>query len=107
MQLVSQNFFLDDDVARFPDSRGAVDTPFGAGQAFRRLLALYERTVPQEALFLPSSVVAQPLDNTVTPPVRFDTIRDLFMPDSTRPLFCSSTHAPGRSHCMHHCMHHC
>jgi hypothetical protein len=104
MQLVSQNFSLDDDVARLPGSRGAVYQP---GQALRRLLAQYERIVPQEALSQPSFVVAQQLDNPVTPSVRFDTANDLFMPNSTRPLFCSSTHAPGHSHCMHHCMHHC
>lgn len=108
MQLVSQNFSLDD-VARLPGSRGAVYKPAidKSDQALRRLLARYERTVPQEARFGPSSVVAQQLDNDVTPLARFDTIHDFFMPDSTRPLFCSSTHAPGRSHCMCHCMHHC
>jgi hypothetical protein len=97
MQLVSQNFSLDD-VARLPGRNN---------QVLRRLLAQYGRTVPQEALFQPSSVVAQKLDNYVTPIVRFDTASDLFIPNNARPLFCSSTHAPGRSHCMCHCMHHC
>lgn len=99
MQLVSQNFSLDDDVARLPDSRGAVDKPAvdKPGQALRRLLAHYERITSQEAFSIegPVSVVALSLDNDVTPLVRFETTRDFFMPDSTRPLFCSSTHAPG------------
>ena len=97
MQLVSQNFSSGDDVARLPGRNN---------QVLRRLLAQYERselTVPQEALARPSFVVAQKLDNSVAPIIRFDTTSDLFMPDNTRPLFCSSTHAPGRSHCMHHC----
>jgi hypothetical protein len=100
MQLVSQNFSLDD-VARLPGPNN---------QVLRRLLAQYERTdltVPQEALSLLSFVVSQKLDNSVNPLVRFETTSDLFMPDNARPLFCSSTHAPGRSHCMCHCMHHC
>lgn len=98
MQLVSQNFSLDDDVARFPGKNS---------QALRRLLAQDERTVPQEALVQQPSVVAQKLDNYITTAIRFDTVSDIFIPNSTRPLFCSSTHAPGRSHCMCHCMHHC
>lgn len=114
MQLVSQNFSLDDDVARLPGSRGAVYQPaadkpavYQLDQALRRLLAQYERTVPQEALFQQSSVVTQNLDNYTTTIIRFDVASDLLIPNSTRPLFCSSTHAPGRSHCMCHCMHHC
>ena len=98
MQLVSQNFSLDDDVARFPGNNS---------QALRRLLAQDERTVPQEALVQQPSVVAQELDNYITAVIYFDAVSDILIPNSTRPLFCSSTHAPGRSHCMCHCMHHC
>lgn len=94
MQLVSPNL-SSDDVARLSRRRG---------WAIGRLDAQSERFVSQQTPFQQLSITAA---NTVTSFVYFDASSNTLLPVCQRPLFCSSTHAPGRSHCMCHCMHHC
>jgi hypothetical protein len=111
MQLVSHNFSLDD-VARLSGKGYGSASP--ARLALRRLPAQNERSVPFEALFQPPFTVAQSFEKQVLSVIRFNTSSYSILPNCARPLFCSSTHAPGHSHCMcccmsmhHHCMHHC
>jgi hypothetical protein len=94
MQLVSPNL-SSDDVARLSWRRG---------WAIGRLDAQSERFVSQQTSLQQLSITAA---NTVTPFVYFDASSNTLLPACQRPLFCSSTHAPGRFHCMCHCMHHC
>jgi hypothetical protein len=94
MQLVSPNL-SSDDVARLSSRRG---------WAIGRLDAQIERFVSQRTPLQQLSVAAA---NTVTSFVYFDASSSAVLPACQRPLFCSSTHAPGRSYCMCHWMHHC
>jgi hypothetical protein len=90
MQLVSSNL-ASDDVARLSSRRS---------WANRRLAAQTERPVSFVTPFQQLAVLAA---NNVPSFVYFDPSSKAICPACQRPLFCSSTHAPGRSHCMCHC----
>lgn len=122
MQLVSLKFPLDD-VARLT-SRGPVsyavgnDTTYlatlirlqGSASpvrlALRRPPAQYGRSVPQQARFRPSFAIIRDLEKQRMTVSRFNAANYPLLLNSARPLFCSSTHAPGHCMMMHH-MHHC
>lgn len=119
MQLVSLKFPLDDVAclsSRGPDSYAVGnDTAYlatlirlqGSASpvrlALRRPPAQYGRSVSQQARLQPPFTIVQDLEKQEVTIIRFNASNYPLLPNSARPLFCSSTHAPGHCMMMHHC----